>query len=127
MNPVEALPAQWRADAVRLREYADEKGAHIAEMYAKQLEDALSALANEPLTRTEAAAVAGCHPDSLTRRSRKGTLENIGSKHAPRFRRGDISPARPANLARGAAGAQIVGTTREQIARSVVKKGRDDG
>lgn len=123
MNPVEALPAQWRADAVRLRQYADERGAHIAEMYAKQLEDALSALADEPLTRTEAAAVAGCHPDSLTRRSRKGTLENIGSKHAPRYRRGDVAQIAAASRPPGKANAQEVGTTREQIARSVVMKG----
>lgn len=123
MNPVEALPAQWRADAVRLRQYADERGAHIAEMYAKQLEEALSALADEPLTRTEAATLASCHPDSLTRRSRNGTLENIGSKHAPRYRRGDVARITAAARPSGKASAQDVGTTREQIARSVVKKG----
>ena len=127
MTPLEALAVQWRSDAVCLRRYADERGARLAEMHAEQLEEALRAEENEALTREEAAALAGCHPDSLTRRVRTGKLQNVGTKHAPRYRRGDVARTGPVRLSRGKMPLQVVGTTREQIARSVVKKGRDDG
>ena len=127
MSPLESLPARWRDDAACLRRYGDERGAHLVDALAQQLEEALEAEANEPLTREEAAALAGCHPDSLTRRVRRGRLQNVGSKHAPRYRRGDVARTGAVGLSLSGTRVQVVGTTREQIARSVVKKGRDDG
>ena len=127
MTPLQFLTARWREDAACLRRYGDERGAHLVNTLAQQLEEALAAEANEPLTRRAAAALAGCHPDSLTRRVRRGRLQNVGSKNAPRYRRGDVARTGAVGLSHSGTRVQLVGTTREQIARSVVEKGRDDG
>lgn len=65
----------------------------IGEVAAEVLRD-ISALKQsmdaELLTREQAADIAGCHPDSITRAIRKGRLPNFGSSHSPRVRRSDL-------------------------------------
>ncbi|MFZ5625226.1 MAG: hypothetical protein ACOY71_12525 [Gemmatimonadota bacterium] len=47
---------------------------------------------DEPLTLKEAARLTGYSIDHLCRLVREGKLANVGRKHAPRVRRGDLAP-----------------------------------
>lgn len=92
MTPFE-LPSLWRARAERLREYAPAAATAFQEA-AAELEQGLQAEANEVLTLRQASEYCGYSRDHLRRLVREGRLTNMGRKHAPRVRRGDL-PRRP--------------------------------
>ena len=92
---VGALARSWRDEAGRLRErYADERGAQLFELHAKELEEAITKDQNEVLGLAQAANESGYSADHLGRLLAKGSIPNAGRKNAPRVRRCDL-PIRP--------------------------------
>jgi hypothetical protein len=96
-TPGAGLPGRWRAEALTLRSWGAEDKAKVLERVAAELEAELRAGANAELTLEEAAQECGYHPDSLGRLIREGKLANVGRKHAPCVRRGDL-PQKPRAL-----------------------------
>ncbi len=87
------LPSSWRARAEQLRPYSA-SAATAFEQAAIELEQSLGAEANRTLTLREAAERSGYTPDHLRRLIRQNQLANVGRKHAPRVRLGDL-PIKP--------------------------------
>lgn len=91
MTSYNEIVARWEARR------ADPLGAKglvvMADVAAEVLSD-LSALKQsvdaELLSREQAADIAGCHPDSISRAIRHGRLPNFGTSHSPRVRRSDL-------------------------------------
>lgn len=124
--------ASWRNEAAVMRRNGDRRGAIMARLHAKELEERWDALLQRPFTRSEAAELLGVAPDSVSRRTRKGTLPNAGRHHAPRYRLGDLMALsthdRTKDLCQEVHRPHVVGATREQIVRAVVcQEDGDDG
>jgi hypothetical protein len=88
------LPDRWREDSVLLRRYGDERGAHVCELLAADLESALRSMQSEALTLSEASAESGYSERRLREMVAGGGLPNAGRKGAPRIRRADL-PHKP--------------------------------
>lgn len=90
MRPAD-LPTAWRERAAELRRWAAAEGAARAlEAAAAELETALRAADDEPLTLSEAARESGYSVRRLRELIAEGRLPNAGRRGAPRIRRGDL-------------------------------------
>jgi hypothetical protein len=126
---IPSLVLKWRVEADVLRKNGDKRGAFLKELGAMELEGALAQLQDQLLTRDEAARLLGVHPDSVSRMERQGRLTNVGRRHAPRFRQGDVLDARgiSAEIAQARQASPTEprladyprGTSRSQIARAI--------
>lgn len=90
------LATAWRALAEQLRPYAP-PAAEAWGRAADELEAALRASADEELTLAEAARESGFADRTLREKLAKGEIPNVGRKHAPRIRRGDLPRRARAN------------------------------
>jgi len=116
------LPIEWRQRAAELRQYAAEPLARAWEAAAEELDARLRAGAGDTVTLEEAAILSGYSADHLGRMIRQGQLENVGRKHAPRIRRGDLphKAKRRAHLPSSHTGSSLAHTiTREAIVSKV--------
>src|SRR6266851_7711136 len=95
---VQRCVADILAKAKELREaFGDEPRARSLEWAATRIEQALRDESDDLLTLTEAAEIAGYHPDSLARMVRDGQIPDLrppGSRAMIRIRRGDL-PIKP--------------------------------
>jgi len=112
--------AKWRAERDRFSRY----GVRVdpVPLLDDLLQDAAAALASdqdELLTLTQAAAASGYSADHLARLIRTGRLPNVGVKHAPRLRRGDL-PHKPGRLPTVSSQPHLLGADPRQVARAVV-------
>lgn len=98
MKTPAALPDAWRERAADLRKWAAAEGAACAlEVAADELEGALRAAADEPLTLAKAGEESGYSVRRLRELIADGTIPQAGRKGAPRIRRGDL-PTRPGHM-----------------------------
>ena len=91
MLTFDQIRAQWearRAEAQRLG--AMVSMAAVCDDVLASLAELRRGLAEETLTREQAAEAMGVHPDSVTRLVRKGKLVNVGTSSRPRFKRADL-------------------------------------
>ena len=84
------LAEQWRAEAEMIRRRGQEALAAMADSYADELEAALREHDLEALTLREAAEESGYSYSALQKMVTKGELQNVGDRHRPRVRRGDL-------------------------------------
>jgi hypothetical protein len=102
VTPAE-LPPAWRTRADELARFAP-AAAEAFRACAAELAEALERDAETQLTLQSAAQESGYSEDHLATLIRQGRLRNVGRKHAPRIRRGDL-PRKPRVLANAPAGA----------------------
>lgn len=98
---IATLPDSWRTRAALFERHGATEAARTLTVVADELEAAMRAEATDTLTLEDAHRVSGYTADRLGRMIRNGTLANVGRKHAPRVRRGDL-PCKP-----GAASASL--------------------
>lgn len=84
------LPSHWCHEAELLRRRGQDALAAMADSYADELEAALREHDLEALTLQEAAVESGYSYSALQKMVAKGELPNLGDKHRPRVRRGDL-------------------------------------
>lgn len=95
-SPVAGLLERWQREATELNgRYSQPALAGLTSQHIRELEDALTQEADEPLSLVEAAKVSGFSDDYLGRLVRRGTLKNVGRRGAPRVRRGDLPRKKP--------------------------------
>jgi hypothetical protein len=110
----------WRERAVRLRTWAsDERSAHVLDLVALELENAMARDGEAPLTLSQAALVSGYTTDHLRRLIRTGQLPNVGRRNAPRVRRGTL-PLKAGHSVLDQTAHEVQDGGRMRIARSVV-------
>src|SRR5205807_3968361 len=85
-----ALSLKWRADAAVLRHRGAELQAVVLEQCATELEAYERERGLEALTLEAAAAESGYSYSALQKLVAAGTLANVGDKHKPRVRRGEL-------------------------------------
>jgi hypothetical protein len=117
----EELPRQWRQKAAEFKNHALESLAATYELVAAQLEHALAHHRDLPLSLRQAAREGGYSETHLGRLVAEGAIPNAGRKHAPRIRRRDV-PLKRGHLAQRSRPQQLSGTSRSQIARSIVNR-----
>jgi len=119
-NPgtIRQLLNQWQTEAETLQNrFRDERGAFLVSRMARELEEALRAHNDEPLTLAQAAEESGYSEDHIARLIRAGKLPNAGRLHAPRVRRGDL-PLKTSHL-RDDDTRDHIALTKSQIVRSI--------
>jgi hypothetical protein len=84
---VAQLVEEWRAQAVRLREYGADMQAVAIERCADQLDEGIREWERRPLTLQEASDLGGYSVDHLGRLVRQGKIPNVGRPGAPRIAR----------------------------------------
>ena len=80
----------WRERSEFLRAYGDATAAKIWTLAASELEAALKAAGEQPLTPAEAAKITGLTAAYICALIREGKLQNVGRPKAPRVRRADL-------------------------------------
>ena len=90
MEPIAALAEQWRGEAEVLRRRGAIAQAEVLESCAAELEASLRECELEALTLQEAAAESGYSYSALQKLVSSGELANVGERHRPRVRRGDL-------------------------------------
>ena len=85
-----ALAASYRAAAADQRAWGDTVRAPVLERVAAELEAAVAGAEAKTLTLAEARAASGYSDRALRAMIADGRLENVGRKHAPRVRAGDL-------------------------------------
>lgn len=88
------LAARWREDAVLLRRYGQVAVAEVAELHARELEEALADREEETLTMAEASMESGYSERRLRELLASGSIPNAGRRGVPRIRRADL-PRKP--------------------------------
>jgi len=88
-----ALVATWRQRATELQEYAPTAATAFTKA-AAELEEALAMSQDAVVSLNDAARQSGYSPDHLGRLVREGKLENLGTRHRPRVRLGDLPASR---------------------------------
>lgn len=78
-----ALVAQWRSEADFYCRDGFVEMARVLRRCASELE---TASVGQTVNLTEAAKLSGYSPDHLRRIAKEGAVENLGQRHAPRFR-----------------------------------------
>ncbi len=121
-KPPDSLVHQWRTHAQTLRKYGAESQALAVESCAEELKLWLRECLTEALTLQEAARESGYSADHLGRLVRDGKVPNAGRANAPRIRRCDL-PMKREDLRDELSASQFAGTSKEQIARSIVAYG----
>lgn len=96
------------------RAHAHEPTARAYEACADELEKALAAEEQQPLTLRQAANLSGYSVDHLGRLVREGKIPNAGRPNAPRVRRADV-PNKPGRPQPG---------TKEDIVRAIIEDRR---
>ena len=91
------LAARWRADAAVLRHRGAELQAEVLEQCAAELEADERERALEALTLERAALESGYSYSQLQKLVASGHLANVGDKHRPRVRRGEL-PRKPGRV-----------------------------
>ena len=122
------LAALWREEAERLAQWGAEGTAATLRRAADELEAALRARDDAPLTLQQAAAESGLSPEHIGRLVRAGKLPNAGRPNAPKIRRRDL-PRKAGILRSEPAVMNSGGAPRGQIVRAVVNSniGASDG
>ncbi len=87
---LDGLAAQWREDAETLRRRGATAQAVLLESCADELATVLRERDLEALTIQQASEESGYSYSALQKMVAKGELANVGDKHRPRVRRGDI-------------------------------------
>jgi hypothetical protein len=93
MTPAELVQA-WRQQAAAY-DRDGQPGARLLARCADELEAALATTADALVPLNDAARLSGYSPDHLGRLIRDGKLMNLGTRHRPRVRVGDL-PRKPA-------------------------------
>ncbi len=115
---LEDLPVAWKNRAAALERYAPAVAQAIRDL-AAELETALQKADLDTLTLTAAAERSGYCREHLGRLLRKGRIPNAGRPNAPRIRLCDL-PRKAGHLPPDRAPADIPGTSKGQIVRSIV-------
>ena len=116
----EAFIGRWSGVAAQLKRYSSlVDGAALLAEVLSDVETLFRTEASQELTIGEAADVSGYSTDHIARQLRQGALQNVGARHRPRVRRGDL-PLKPKSLRSSPPTAIVPDTSRRQIARSVV-------
>lgn len=116
------LPSKWRERGDALRQYGGAEGpARAWEQAALELETALRAHDDEPLSLAAAAADSGYSADHLARMVRDGKIPNAGRHGAPLVRRGDL-PMKRSHLRTSGAEVQLPDVSLRRIAQSIVTR-----
>jgi len=89
-DPMSVLAIRWREDAAMFRQRGQETLALMTESFASELEAALHEYDQATLTLKEASAESGYSYSALQKLVVGGELQNVGDKHRPRVRRGDL-------------------------------------
>jgi hypothetical protein len=110
------LAQTWYAEAAQYRRRGQDAQAALVVSLAQELEECLKSISEEVLTLTRASEVSGYTSDHLGRLIREGKIPNAGRPNAPRIAEGDL-PRKPRASERPA-------SSREQIVRSIIEKGR---
>lgn len=106
MDPLAELLAGWREDAERLRAYGADGLATACEKHADELEAAEAARRLDAVRLERAVEIGGYSYSHLQHLVADGTIENVGSKGAPRIRRSDV-PIKPGHRRRGDGPSQV--------------------
>lgn len=93
MLPAELVGA-WRKEAAVLRKRHDERGATLLEQNADELELAIAAHLDEPITAAQAQAEGLCSDEAVYRALKEGRAENVGTPTRPMVRRGQVPRGR---------------------------------
>ena len=88
-QPLE-LANEWRKEAESLRRRGAEPQAAALESCAEDLEEVAREYDLEALTLEQATQESGYSYSALQKQVASGQLRNLGSKHQPRVRRGDL-------------------------------------
>ena len=91
------LAARWRAEAAVLRRRGAALQAEVLEQCAAELEADERERALEALTLEQAATESGYSYSALQKLVGSGALTNVGDKHRPRVRRGEL-PRKPSRV-----------------------------
>ena len=111
---------RWSGLAAELKRYSSHvDGAALLAAVLSDVETLFRTEASEELTIGEAAKASGYSADHIARQLRRGALQNVGMRHRPRVRRGDL-PLKPKSLRSSPPTAILPDTSKRQIARSVV-------
>ena len=94
------LAARWRQDAEILRRHGATPHAGVLEGCAKELEARQREYQLEALSLRQAAEETGLSYSALQKMVADGRVHNVGEKHRPRVRRGDL-PRKAGRLASG--------------------------
>ena len=95
MERLTALADRWKAEADTAEQrYGDDRVAHLLRLLAAELEEAVRATHDDPLTLDEAASLSGYSSGHLRHLVADQAIPNAGRKGAPRIRRGDL-PIKP--------------------------------
>lgn len=113
------MPSRWRRRAEVFRDHEQPSVAIAYERCADELEQALDAAAETPLTLSEAATLGGYSTDHLGRLIREKKIPNAGRSGAPRIARRDV-PRKSGYVAPSE-------HTREIDRRQVVRLAIDEG
>lgn len=81
---------RWRAEAEMIRRRGAEAQAAVLDQCAAELEEAVRESQLEALTLREAEEESGYSYSALQKMVTKGELQNVGDRHRPRVRRGDL-------------------------------------
>lgn len=113
------LATEWRVRAQIFRDHEQLSVAIAYERCANELERALTAAEEAPLTLSEASELSGYSTDHLGRLVRDGKIPNAGRPGAPRIARGDL-PRKSGRMASTPLTREI---DRTQIVRSAIIEG----
>ena len=84
------LPAEWRAEAARVRRRGANEAASTLESCADDWEEVWRLWQEEPLTLAEAVSESGYTYSSLQQQVAAGEIQNIGEPGKPRVCRADL-------------------------------------
>lgn len=89
MDPVSRLLHRWKNEAQFLRR-SGHPGARLRRIDIEELERALREFVNEPLPQTVVAELLEKDTSTIRRRTGGGGLRNVGTRHRPRYLRGEV-------------------------------------
>jgi hypothetical protein len=94
-SDVQHLLSTWRERAAFIEAYGDLTSARLWKLAASELERALTSVAEETLSLSDAAKISGYSINHLGDLIRQGKLPNAGRSGAPRLRRADLPAKNP--------------------------------
>ncbi|CAN5730766.1 hypothetical protein BH23GEM5_BH23GEM5_20710 [soil metagenome] len=124
-----SLPEIWAERAEALRQHGGgvaDGPAHIWAAATAELNGSIRAQENEVLTIRQAADESGYSEDHLRRLLRDGKVQNRGTKHSPRIRRGDL-PRKPTSSRRERAAAKEDHYTTDRLFRDIANSKKREG
>lgn len=115
---IASVARDWRTQVLSLRAWGASAQANVLEHAAEQLEQAIADEGRTILTLHEAAAESGYSAEHLARLIRHGKIPNVGRRHAPRVRRGDL-PRKP-HVLPDTQDLDIIRESNQDLARAIV-------